>query len=87
MARKTAKQGHINRDEGMFKRLSLLLLCMAAGLTPAQAADYPAHAIKMVVPFAPGGGTDVFGRYINADVAKWSALVEEQGIVIPGAGK
>ncbi len=71
----------------MFKRLSLLLLCMAAGLTPAQAADYPAHAIKMVVPFAPGGGTDVLGRYINADVAKWSALVKEQGIVIPGAGK
>ena len=64
MARKTAKQGHINRDEGMFKRLSLLLLCVAAGLTPAQAADYPAHAIKMVVPFAPGGGTDVLGRII-----------------------
>jgi tripartite-type tricarboxylate transporter receptor subunit TctC len=28
-----------------------------------------------------------FGRYINADVAKWSALVKEQGITIPGAGK
>ena len=30
---------------------------------------------------------DAFARYINADVAKWSALVKEQGIVIPGAGK
>ncbi|MFZ0846716.1 MAG: tripartite tricarboxylate transporter substrate-binding protein, partial [Pseudolabrys sp.] len=28
-----------------------------------------------------------FGRYINADVAKWDALVKEQGIMIPGAGK
>src|SRR5471032_492636 len=30
---------------------------------------------------------DEFGRYINADVAKWDSLVKEQGIVIPGAGK
>jgi tripartite-type tricarboxylate transporter receptor subunit TctC len=28
-----------------------------------------------------------FGRYINADVAKWDVLVKEQGITIPGAGK
>ena len=28
-----------------------------------------------------------FGRYINADVAKWSKLVKEENIVIPGAGK
>jgi tripartite-type tricarboxylate transporter receptor subunit TctC len=26
-----------------------------------------------------------FGRYINADVAKWAALVREQNITIPGA--
>jgi tripartite-type tricarboxylate transporter receptor subunit TctC len=26
-----------------------------------------------------------FGRYINADVAKWSALVKERDITIPGA--
>jgi tripartite-type tricarboxylate transporter receptor subunit TctC len=30
---------------------------------------------------------DEFARFINADVAKWSALVQEQNIVIPGAGK
>ncbi len=48
----------------MLRRLSLLLLCVATGLTPAKAADYPTRAIKMVVPFAPGGGTDVLGRII-----------------------
>ena len=30
---------------------------------------------------------DEFGRYINADVAKWAALVKEQGITIPGRRK
>jgi tripartite-type tricarboxylate transporter receptor subunit TctC len=28
-----------------------------------------------------------FGRYINADVAKWSAPVKEQNITVPGDGK
>ncbi len=46
----------------MLQRLSLLLLCLAT--MPAVAADYPARAIKMIVPFAPGGGTDVLGRII-----------------------
>jgi tripartite-type tricarboxylate transporter receptor subunit TctC len=30
---------------------------------------------------------DEFGRYINADVAKWATLVNEQNITIPGASK
>jgi len=47
----------------MLKRLWLLVFCLAAAL-PAQAADFPTRAIRMVVPFAPGGGTDVLGRII-----------------------
>jgi tripartite-type tricarboxylate transporter receptor subunit TctC len=30
---------------------------------------------------------DEFARYIDADVAKWTKLVNEEHIVIPGAGK
>ena len=66
----------------MFKRLSMLLLCLAA--VPATAADYPARAIKMVVPFAPGGGTDVLGRIIAQRLSEqWGqpVVVENQ----PGA--
>jgi len=66
----------------MLKRLPLLLLCLAA--LPAAAADYPNRAIKMVVPFAPGGGTDVLGRIIAQRLAEqWgqAVVVENQ----PGA--
>ena len=63
-------------------RLCLLLLCIAPA--PAWAADYPNRAIKMVVPFAPGGGTDVLGRIIGQKLAEqWGqpVVVENQ----PGA--
>lgn len=66
----------------MFKKLPILLLCLAA--LPAAAADYPTRAIRMVVPFAPGGGTDVLGRLIGQRLSEqWGqpVVVENQ----PGA--
>jgi tripartite-type tricarboxylate transporter receptor subunit TctC len=68
----------------MLKRL-LLLLCLAVALAAsAPADDYPNRAIKMLVPFAPGGGTDVLGRIIAQRLsAQWGqpVVVENQ----PGA--
>jgi len=67
----------------MLKRLPLVLLFGMAAL-PAAAGDYPVRAIRMVVPFAPGGGTDVLGRIIAQRLSEqWGqpVIVENQ----PGA--
>ena len=44
---------------------SALCIAICAALPSiAQAQDYPARAVKIIVPFAPGGSADVFGRFI-----------------------
>jgi tripartite-type tricarboxylate transporter receptor subunit TctC len=51
----------------------------------AQSADYPARPVKMVVPYAPGGGTDTAARIVAQKLGE----VLGQSVVIdnrPGAG-
>jgi tripartite-type tricarboxylate transporter receptor subunit TctC len=65
-------------------RIAALALSVCAFAQPAPAADYPSHAIKMIVPFAAGGGTDVLARIIAQNLnSKWGqpVVVENQ----PGA--
>lgn len=53
--------------------------------TGASAADYPARPINLVVPFAPGGVTDLVARMVAEELAKTagqSVVVENRG----GAG-
>jgi len=62
-----------------------LALCAALPLAPARAADYPAKPVRWVVPYPPGGTTDVLARI----VAQW--LTEKMGQTFlienkPGAG-
>src|SRR3979411_452433 len=67
-----------------------LLLALAALMPavvsagPAQA-SYPDRIVKIVVPFAPGGGTDVIARTLAQEMAKdlgASIIIENK----PGAG-
>src|SRR6201747_309522 len=65
-------------------RIAALALSICALALPANAADYPDHAIKMIVPFAAGGGTDVIARIVAQNLnSKWGqpVVVENQ----PGA--
>jgi tripartite-type tricarboxylate transporter receptor subunit TctC len=71
----------------MNKRQLLALACLAGlsvlGPASAQAqADYPNRPIKLVVPFPPGGTSDVLGRLMAEEMGK----VLKQPIVVENIG-
>ena len=48
----------------MFKFVMLALACALCG-APASAQDYPVKPIRIIVPFGPGGGSDIVGRILG----------------------
>ena len=69
----------------LLARWAFALLAFAvfgAGVSPAAAQAWPARPVTMVVPFPPGGGTDVLGRII----AKRLSEVLGQQVVIENVG-
>ena len=66
-------------------RLALAALLLAIASSGSAWALYPERTIRIVVPFAPGGGTDVVARTLAQEMAKdlgVSVIIENK----PGAG-
>lgn len=67
------------------------LICLAMGITAVTTAtvslaqNYPNKNIRMIIPFPPGGGTDMISREVGNAITKnagWSIVPENK----PGAG-
>ena len=66
--------------------LGALGACAVAALPLAAAAqDYPTRPIRLIVPFTPGGSTDILARSIGLELGKaWGQSVVVENV--PGAG-
>ncbi|MCW5320314.1 tripartite tricarboxylate transporter substrate binding protein [Verminephrobacter aporrectodeae subsp. tuberculatae] len=70
------------------KLLSLLgafALALTLGAAQAQAPAYPDRPIRLIIPFPPGGGTDILARLVAsrlAEQARWTVVAENKA----GAG-
>ena len=69
---------------GRFLRRAAFLVTWVCAAS-AQAQDYPARPIRLIVPIGAGGGTDILARHLAqklSDRFRQAAIVENR----PGAG-
>jgi len=71
--------------EQTMRQMLLVLVALAVfgdGISPANAQTWPERPVTMVIPFPPGGGTDLLGRI----VAKGLSEVLGQQVVVENVG-
>ena len=74
----------MNMKKGTIPSAVCVALLLATGA--AQAQDYPAKPVRIIVPSSPGGGTDILARQLSAKLTKrWGqqVIVDNR----PGAGQ
>ena len=72
----------MNGTMNVLVRVAAVTAPILLGIATAEAADYPAHPITLVVPYAAGGGNDVIARIV---AEKMSPVIGQQ-IVIENRG-
>lgn len=54
----------------MFRTVRIAALVALAAVGPAAAQNYPARAVNLIIPFPPGGNTDLMGRALQEEMRK-----------------
>ena len=65
------------------RKICCVLVLVLAGSHPCSAASYPAKSLRLIVPFPPGGSTDVVARLL---VERLGAQLGQHVIVDNRAG-
>jgi len=66
----------------MIRRLSLAVAIAAAAVSAAAAQNFPSRPVTMVVPFPPGGNTDLMARALQTELSKslgQSVIISNKG--------
>jgi tripartite-type tricarboxylate transporter receptor subunit TctC len=78
------KSSPLSRRESLFRSVLLLAFAAAPATALAQPGGYPAKPVKLVIPYPPGGGTDITGRAMAQKLSEFlgqSVVIENK----PGA--
>ncbi len=73
----------------ILKRVTTLALLSACVAVPCLAADFPEKAVRFIVPFPPGGGTDALARILAAKLTDgWGqpVIIDNRGGAQGGLG-
>ena len=65
-----------------FSSAVVVVFCLAGVAAPAHAQTYPSRPVTMIVPFPPGGNTDLMARALQTELAKalgQSVIISNKG--------